>query len=298
MKEKDEGRLSSQRRVPEDEQVIHDDEPAPLAAQPLETLRAGYSWIKALESRHRGWQLYAVEGFPFTLPTIELDESRVCLVSLAGVYRKGQKPFNTSPGVVSPQLRSMRFRDRGDWSFREVPVSADPAELGITHAHYDHTEANEDINCVFPLARLRELEEEGFIGECAAVHYSLMGYVPEVEPILETTVKEIIPRLEAQEADAVVVSGGCALSHQSAGLIQREIEGAGIPTVGVSVCPDITYHLQVPRAVALRFPMGNPFGSSMDASMQSRILRDALSLLHAVQAPGEIVHLPYEWVKT
>ncbi len=271
MREKDEGRPSSQRRVPEDEQLSHDEEPAPLTSQPLETLRAGYSWIKALESRHRGWHLYALEGFPFTLPTLELAESRVCLVSLAGVYRKGQKPFNTSPGVVPPQLRSMRFRDRG---------------------------ANEDINCVFPLARLHELEEEAFIGECAAVHYSLMGYVPEVEPILETTVKEIIPRLDDQEVDAVVVSGGCALSHQSAGLIQREIEEAGIPTVGVSVCPDITYHLQVPRAVALRFPMGNPFGSSMDASMQSRVLRDALSLLHAVQAPGEIVHLPYEWVKT
>ena len=86
---------------------------------------------------------------------------------------------------------------------------------------------------MFPLARLLELEIEGFIGECAPVQYSLMGYVPEVKPILDTVVREIIPRLKTQEVDVVVVSGGCALSHQSAALIQREVEAAGIPTVGV-----------------------------------------------------------------
>jgi hypothetical protein len=49
--------------------------------------------------------------------------------------------------------------------------------------------------------------------------------------------------------------------------------------------------------VALRFPLGNPFGSSMDASMQARVLRDALSLIETVQTPGEIVTLPYDWIK-
>ena len=298
MREKDEVRPSGQRRLAEDDSFQLEDEPEPLAAQPLETLREGYSWIRALETRHPGWKLHPVDGFPFTLPTFELDASRVCMLSLAGVYRKGQKPFNISPGVVPSQLRTMRFRDRGDWSLREIPADTDPTELGIAHAHFDHTEADEDPNCVFPLARLLELEAEDFIGECASVHYSLIGYVPEVKLVLNTAVKEIIPRLIDQEVDIVIVSGGCALSHQSAGLIQREIEAAGIPTVGVSVCRDITYHLQVPRAVALRFPLGNPFGPSMDATMQSRVLRDALSLIHAVQTPGEAVNLPYDWIKT
>jgi D-proline reductase (dithiol) PrdB len=189
----------------------------------------------------------------------------------------------------------MRFKDRGDWSFREVPLEADSTELLIAHAHYDHSEAEEDINCVFPMIRLVELEVEGFIGECADVHYSLMGYVPEVQRILDTVTAEVIPRLKERKVEAVLVSGGCELSHQSGALIQREIEAAGIPTVGVSVCPDITDHLQVPRAVTLRFPMGSPFGASMDTSMQLRVLRDALSLIESTKAPGEIVHLPYEW---
>ena len=67
--------------------------------------------------------------------------------------------------------------------------------------------------------------------------------------------------------------------------------------MAVSLCRDITYQLQAPRAVALRFPFGNPFGSFMDAPMQARILRDALSLIDTVKSPGEIVALPYDWVK-
>jgi D-proline reductase (dithiol) PrdB len=297
MKEKEEGKALGLRRVPEDEYQGMDDDSLPMEMQSLDSLRAGYSWIRVLEVRYPGWHLYPVDGFHFTLPLKKLSESRVCLLSLAGVYRKGQKPFSTSPGVVPSQLRAMRFKDRGDWSFRELSVDDESAELAISHAHYDHSDADEDINCVFPLMRLVELEVEGFIGECANMHYSMMGYVPEVKPILDTAKREIIPRLQSQEIDVVVVSGGCELSHQSGALIQREIEAAGIPTVGITVCPDITYRLQVPRAAALRFPMGSPFGASMDNAMQLRVLKDALSMIESVQTPGELVTLPYDWVK-
>jgi hypothetical protein len=130
------------------------------------------------------------------------------------------------------------------------------------------------------------------------MHFSLMGYVPEVEAILGTCARAVVPRLQSIGVDAVVVSGGCELSHQSAALIQRAIEAAGIPTVGVSVCPDISYQLLVPRAVALRFPLGNPFGAPMDVPMQTRILKDALLLIEAAKMPGEVVTLPFDWIKS
>ena len=297
MKDKEEGKTSSPRRVPDEEFRGTEEEPSPAAVQQLETLRSGYSWVRALEARYPGWHLQSVDGYVFASPLKKLSESRVSLISLAGVYRKGQKPFNTSPGMIPANLRAMRFKDRGDWSFREVSLDADSTDLSIAHAHYDHGEADEDINCVFPWMRLVELEVEGFIGRCADVHYTMMGYVPEVKLIVDTVAGEIIPRLRKQQVDLVVVGGGCELSHQSGALIQREIESAGIPTVGVSVCPDITERLQVPRAVALRFPLGNPFGASLDAAMQLRILRDALSLIDTAKKPGEVVHLPYDWIK-
>ncbi len=295
MKEREEERSSISRRHADDEFLEADGDESPLEAQSHSSLRNGYSWVRALEMRYPGWHLHPVEGFSFCLPLKELSESRIAMVSLAGVYRRGQKPFSTSPGIIPAHLRAMKFRDEGDCSFREVPLEADSTELLIAHAHYDHREADDDINCVFPMMRLVELEVEGFIGECAGIHYSLMGYVPEVQRIIDTISVEVIPRLKDQEVEAVLVSGGCELSHQSGALVQREIEAAGIPTVGVSVCPDITDRLQVPRAVALRFPLGSPFGASMDASMQLRVLRDALSLIDTTRTPGEIVTLPYEW---
>jgi D-proline reductase (dithiol) PrdB len=298
MKEKEEGRNSSPRRITHDDFERIDADPSPIPAQSLDSLRSGYSWIRALEMQYPGWHLYPVEGFPFCLPLKKLSESRICLVSLAGVYRRGQKPFSTSPGMIPAHLRAMRFKDEGDWSFREISLEADSTELVISHAHFDYTEADEDINCVFPLMRLVELEIEGFVGECANVHYTMMGFVPEVKLILDTVAVEIIPRIRNRKVDVVLVSGGCELSHQSAALIQREIEAAGIPTVGVSVCPDITERLQVPRAVVLRFPLGSPFGASMDTPMQLRILRDALSLIDTIKMPGDIVSLPYDWIKT
>jgi D-proline reductase (dithiol) PrdB len=298
MKEKEEGRISSPHRVPDDEFRGTEEDSSPVAAQSLESLRSGYSWIRALETRYPGWHLHPVDGYVFSLPVKTLSESRVSLISLAGVYRKGQKPFNTSSGIIPANLRAMRFKDRGDCSFREVSLDADSTDLSIAHAHYDHSEADEDINCVFPWMRLVELEVEGFIGRCTDIHFSMMGYVPEVNLIVATAAKEIIPRLKKQQVDVVVVSGGCELSHQSGALIQRDIEAAGIPTVAVSVCPDITEQLQVPRAVTLRFPMGNPFGASLDAAMQLRILRDALSLIESIRTPGEVVPLPYDWMKT
>jgi D-proline reductase (dithiol) PrdB len=298
MKEKEEGRALSLRRLAEDEFQGIEEDFAPTAAQPIESLRNGYSWIRVLESRYPGWHLHPIEEFCFTLPQKKLSESRICLISLAGVYRKGQKPFSTSAGVVPPQLRAMRFKSRGDWSFREITLDAESKDLAVAHAHYDPGEADEDINCVFPMIRLVELEVEGFIGECANAHFSLMGFVPEVTMIAATVHKEIVPRLRAQCVDAAVISGGCELSHQSAALIQREVEAAGIPTVAVTVCPDITERMRVSRAVALRFPMGSPFGASMDTAMQLRVLRAALSLLDTAKAPGEIVPLPYDWIKT
>jgi D-proline reductase (dithiol) PrdB len=298
MREREEGKVPSLRRNLEDDFYGIEEELAPMPEQPVDTLREGYSWIHTLESRYPGWQLQSVEGIPFTLPVKTLSDSKICLVSFAGVYCKGQKPFNTSPGIISASLRAMRFRDRGDWSFREVSLDAESSDFVIAHAHYDHTEAEEDINCIFPLMRLVELEVEGFIGQCADIHYSLMGFVPEAPLIVSTARTEILPRLREKGVDAVIISGGCELSHQSAALVQREIEASGIVTVGVTVCPDITKRLQVPRAIALRFPMGSPFGASLDTSMHMRVLRDALALIENMKTPGEVVIAPYDWTKT
>ena len=58
-----------------------------------------------------------------------------------------------------------------DASFRVIPRGAEAADLAISHQAYDRTDALRDINLVFPLERLRELEAEGVIGRVAGEHY-------------------------------------------------------------------------------------------------------------------------------
>jgi D-proline reductase (dithiol) PrdB len=95
-----------------------------------------------------------------------LSELRVALGTSGGVYVKTQPPFD----MIS---------HAGDDSVRWIPGHADSRDLRFAHDHYDHTDADQDPNCMFPLDRLRELAAEKVIGSVAAEHVSFMGFVPE-----------------------------------------------------------------------------------------------------------------------
>ncbi|MBI1745246.1 MAG: hypothetical protein HYR55_01505 [Acidobacteria bacterium] len=266
----------------------------PQPKQPMETLRTGYSWRQYLRNQHSGWDLKAVDDSPYSPLVKPLAEIRLALITTAGICHDEQKPFTM--GALTDTLRRQRFRGRGDASYREITRETLSAELKITHNYYDHTDADQDINCVFPIDCLSELASESFIGEIAPVNYSLMGYIPEPST-LEGSQNAIITGLKQQGIDAVLITPGDALSHHTAALLQREIERSGVPTVAVTVCRDITAAMKVSRAVALRFPIGNVFGHPFDDTMQFRILKAALQTLETAQKPGVIVDLPFEWLE-
>ena len=79
------------------------------------------------------------------------------------------------------------------------------------------------------------------------------------------------------------------------GLIAREIEGRGIPTICMSSAYSITAAVRPPRAVYLDFPLGHTAGKAHDAALQRRILRDTLEALVTIDTPGTIRRLPYRW---
>lgn len=79
------------------------------------------------------------------------------------------------------------------------------------------------------------------------------------------------------------------------GLVAREIEAAGIPTVTASVVRQMTEALPAPRNVMVKFRLGQVFGEPGDAAQQRTILRDSLAALRTVTEPGGIVELPYRW---
>jgi D-proline reductase (dithiol) PrdB len=129
---------------------------------------------------------------PYTPRQRELRDSAFALVSTAGVQLREQEPYNLD----------------GDNSWRLIPGDVRTDQLMVTHGHYDHRHADADINCVFPLDRLRELAAEGVIGGVADKHLGFMGYTQQLRDLYERAAPEMAKVIERSRADAVLLTAG------------------------------------------------------------------------------------------
>jgi hypothetical protein len=76
--------------------------------------------------------------------------------------------------------------------------------------------------------------------------------------------------------------------------VQREIEMRGIPTVLITVSPEVSKQMRPPRALYPRgFKIGNSLGRPEMPGLHKNVLRDALSLLLGPPHPGEIIEREY-----
>ena len=85
------------------------------------------------------------------------------------------------------------------------------------------------------------------------------------------------------------------MCHQSVGLIARQIEAQGIPTICVSSAYSITASVNPPRAAFVDFPLGHTTGKPHDRVGQRKLMIDVLSALDGIQIPGTIQRLKYRW---
>ncbi len=77
--------------------------------------------------------------------------------------------------------------------------------MGVYHLHIDTRFARQDLNCIFPLQRLLELEEAGVVGRSAPRHYSFMGYTVQPEALLQESTPAILRHLRDDHVDLVVL---------------------------------------------------------------------------------------------
>ena len=152
---------------------------------------------KAAEGILRDEEVTMSTEIPWTPFIKELKDAKVALVTTAGVHLKGDTPFD----MKDPN---------GDPSLRVIPNATELKELTITHDYYDHSDADRDMNIVFPIERLKELQGEGLIGSLATEHYGLMGHLKEghVRTLIEDTAPEIARRLLADNVDVVLLTPG------------------------------------------------------------------------------------------
>jgi D-proline reductase (dithiol) PrdB len=133
-------------------------------------------WISKIISLPQLSRL-ADADIPWTPLRKPLSDCTVVLVTTAGVHLRRDPPFHLN----------------GDSTFRVIPKDAQPGDLAISHQAYDRTDALKDINLVFPIERLRELEAEHVIGRLAQDHYGLglMGSAEALMPAIQEVARRI-----------------------------------------------------------------------------------------------------------
>ena len=78
-------------------------------------------------------------------------------------------------------------------------------------------------------------------------------------------------------------------------VLARLVERAGIPTVVVTMMPDVAQWLLAPRVVGVEFPFGHSFGMAGDDAVHRRVLETALTVLAGAPAAGTRVDIDIAW---
>ncbi len=105
---------------------------------------------------------------PWTRVRKPLSESKIALLTTAGISMKDDAPFDMDYERKNPT--------RGDSSFRKLRGGATAQDIVANHLHIDTSYIERDLNVALPLARLDALVAAGEVGASAPTHYSIMGF--------------------------------------------------------------------------------------------------------------------------
>ena len=135
------------------------------------------------------------EAVPWSPPQKSLSNCKLAMVTTSGIHHTEQEPFD------------MQDSD-GDPTCRAITAATIGSSYQITHDYYDHSDAEKDLNIIFPLERLQELKQEGVIGQLADTHYSFMGHIDgrHIATLIGQTAQEVVKRLKQDLVDVVLLT--------------------------------------------------------------------------------------------
>ena len=136
------------------------------------------------------------EGTPWTPMRKPLSESRVAIVTSAGLHLREDKPFITD------------HQSGGDHSYRVLPRDTSPADIIQSHVSigFDHAGIYRDINVTYPIDRLEELREQGVIGSLADNYYSFMGALRDSSKVYNETGPEVARKMLDEGVEVVLLT--------------------------------------------------------------------------------------------
>jgi len=140
-----------------------------------------------IQKKYPAFEYTVMNDTPITLLEKPLKECKLALLTTGGLHLKTDTPFDTK-------------YTEGDCSFRLIPGDVTHQDIMVTHESYDHQFINADLNCVFPIDRMREYVQKGTIHSLSEEHYSFMGHIFVTGPLLENA-KKVGARLKELGVD-------------------------------------------------------------------------------------------------
>lgn len=212
-----------------------------------------------------------------------LSESRIALLTTACLHLKGDRPFDP-------------YSDKwGDSSFRLIPHLASPETLDLEADYVDEKYVRRDPEVALPMQALQDWVDRGLAGRAAARHVSFCEGVVRPFPGLVESTREAIRTLRADGVDAALLFPTCSLCVLNVCVIAREVEAVGIPTSTITLLPELTGIVGVPRSLTVKFPLGAPCGDPGNAELHRRVVRGALEGLTQGPEGSASAHLDAIW---
>jgi D-proline reductase (dithiol) PrdB len=220
----------------------------------------GYPWVENVHS-------------PFTPVRRALPMLNLALISSAGAYIDGTKPFD----LEAPD---------GDLEFREIPAEVEAGDLRYSARGYDPADVIADRNVQVPIDRLTEYQENAVIGALNNVWWSVSSYIPNAQRVAEELGPKLAERLHRYDTQAALLIPASRLCHQTLGIVARAIEASGIPTIMISVDPSITDKTRPPRSAYYNGKFGSVAGKANWPEYQLRVLDETLRWTETFDQPG------------
>lgn len=113
----------------------------------------------------------------------------------------------TSGGISLCSMPAFNPNARNDHRLDAVDQEVDSGDFQINDSYYNHDDADQDLNCVFPIDRLRELVKAGVIGDLAPRFWSgFMGRIYNRTHLIEESIPAFIENLRKDEVDLLVAA--------------------------------------------------------------------------------------------
>lgn len=150
-------------------------------------------YVDLLNSRYRqqGFPAYewtVNDDAPLTAPTVPLSECRVSML--------------TSGGVSHCSMPAWDAAARNDFRLDEIDPASTAPDFEVNDSYYDTADASVDVNCVFPIDRLRELADDGVIGDVASRHWSgFMGRIYSRTRVVQDAAPALAAELHDDDVD-------------------------------------------------------------------------------------------------